>query len=112
VLALQSHDLPHVEVHGVQEAVGEAPQEEKGGDEGNGGPLTGGCELRHLVTMLVVEPFEGGKVGGEENEERIGGHLRMPERILRDDKYSKSSTLTNLEKQFSELAKQIEEDAE
>jgi hypothetical protein len=36
----------------------------------------------------------------------------MSERILGDNRYTKSSTFTNLEKQFSELAKQIEEDAE
>lgn len=64
MLPFQTHDLPHVKVHGVEEAVGEAPQKEERRDERDSGPLAGGSEGWHLVPVLIVEVFEVGD--GEE----------------------------------------------
>jgi hypothetical protein len=80
VLALEAHDLPDVEVHIVQEAISEAPEEKQRRDQRDGGPLAGRGECGHLVPVLVVKFLEAGDAGEERGDkETRGAHVDMAE---------------------------------
>jgi hypothetical protein len=80
-----------VKVHGVQEAISEVPEEKQRRDQGDGGPLAGRGEGRHLVPVLVVKFLEAGEAGEERGEkEEGGGHVDVAETTRYEDEYKMS----------------------